>query len=88
MFLYKIYEAVFSDEFKKQLKKLKKKNKIMFERVQKKIKQILLEPIRFKHLKSILKGEERVHFGSFVLRFSIKENKVYFITFKHHDLVY
>jgi mRNA interferase RelE/StbE/toxin YoeB len=81
-------EAVFSDEFKKQLEKLKKKNAVLFERIQKKIKQILLEPNRFKHLRNMLKGEQRVHFGSFVLRFSVKENKVYFITFKHHNDVY
>lgn len=83
-----MYEAIFSDEFKKQLEKLKKKNSVMFERVQKKVKQILLEPNRFKHLRNVLKGEERVHFGPFVLRFSIKENKVYFITFRHHDDAY
>jgi len=83
-----MYESIFSDEFKKQLKNLKKKDKVMFERVQKKIKQILLEPAQFKHLRNILKREQRVHLGPFVLRFSIKENKVYFITFKHHDLAY
>jgi len=60
----------------------------MFERVQKKVKQILLEPNRFKHLRNILKGEQRVHFGPFVLRFSAKENKIYFITFRHHDDAY
>lgn len=83
-----MHEAIFSDEFRKQLEKLKKKNAVMFERVQKKIKQILLEPTRFKHLRNVLKGEERVHFGSFVLRFSVDGNRVYFITFKHHDDVY
>ncbi len=81
-------EAVFSDEFKVQLKKLKKKDKIMFERVHKKIKQILLEPTHLKHLKNILKGEQRVHLGPFVLKFEVKENKIYFITFKHHDSAY
>ena len=83
-----MHEVVFSDEFKKQLEKLKKKNTIMFERLQKKIKQILLEPTHFKHLRNILKGEQMVHFGAFVLRFSAKENKVYFITFRHHDDAY
>ena len=83
-----MHEAVFSEEFKKQLEKLKKKNKLMFDRIHKKVKEILLEPTRFKHLRNVLKGEERVHFGPFVLRFSVKENKVYFITFGHHDDVY
>ena len=83
-----MYEAVFSDEFKKQLEKLKKKNTIMFERIQKKIKRILFEPTHFKHLGNVLKGEQRIHFGAFVLRFSVKEDKVYFITFRHHDDAY
>lgn len=83
-----MYEAVFSDEFKKQLGKLKKKDKLMCGRVQEKIRQILLEPAHLKHLRNILKGEQRVHLGPFVLRFSVKENKVYFITFQHHDSAY
>ena len=83
-----MYEAVFSDEFKIQLKKLKKKDKATFERVEKKIKEILIEPEHLKHLRNVLKGEQRVHLGHFVLRFSVKENKIYFITFKHHDYAY
>lgn len=83
-----MYEAVFSEEFKNQLKKLRNKDKIMFERVQKKVKQILLEPTHLKHLKNVLKEEQRVHLGPFVIRFSIEENKIYFITFRHHDVAY
>ena len=83
-----MYESVFSDEFKIQLRKLKKKDKVMFERVQKQIKKILLEPEHLKHLRNVLKGEQRVHLGPFVLKFEVKENKVYFITFKHHDSAY
>jgi len=60
----------------------------MFDRVQKKIKEILLEPIHLKHLGNVLKGEQRVHLGPFVLKFLVKEDKVYFITFKHHDFAY
>ncbi len=83
-----MYEAVFSDEFKKQLKRLKTKDKKTYERLQKKIEQILLEPEHLKHLRNILKGEQRVQLGPFVLRFEVKEDKVYFITFRHHDLAY
>lgn len=83
-----MYEAVFSDEFGKQLKRLKSRDKAMFERVQKKIRDILLEPTHLKHLRNVLKGEQRVHFGPFVLKFSVKEDRVYFITFKHHDEAY
>jgi len=83
-----MYNAVFSDEFRKQLSKLKKKDRVMYGRIQKKIKELLLEPHHLKHLRGELKGEQRVHFGPFVLRFSLKEDKVYFITFRHHDKAY
>ena len=83
-----MYEAIFSDEFKKQLKRIKNKDNVLFERLQKKIKQILLEPTHLKHLKNILKGKQRVQLGPFVLKFEIKENKIYFITLKHHDHAY
>ena len=83
-----MYESVFSDEFKGQLKKLKKKDKAMYERLQNKIKQIILEPTHLKHLRNALKGEQRVQIGPFVLRFEAKEEKIYFITFRHHDLAY
>ncbi len=83
-----MYEAIFSDEFKRQLRKLKQKDKVMYERVEKKIRDILVEPQHLKHLRDKLKGEQRVHFGPFVLRFKPNENKIYFITFKHHDHAY
>ena len=83
-----MYESIFSDEFKEQLKKLKKKDKATYARMEKKIRAILTEPTHLKHLKNILKGEQRVQIGPFVLRFEVKENKIYFITFKHHDDAY
>ncbi|MAH03813.1 addiction module toxin RelE [Candidatus Pacearchaeota archaeon] len=83
-----MYEAIFSDEFKRQLKKLKKKDKVIYERLKKKIKNILIDPHNFKHLKNILKGEQRTPWGPFVLRFKVSENKVYLITFRHHDFAY
>ena len=83
-----MYEAVFSDEFKKQLSKIKSKDKILYERLEKKIRSMLLEPTHLKHLRNVLKGQQRVQLGSFVLKFEVKENKVYFITITHHDFAY
>ena len=83
-----MYEAIFSEEFKKQLSKLKKKDKILYERLEKKIKSILLEPTHLKHLRNVLKGQQRVQLGSFVLRFSQDSNIIYFITLEHHDSAY
>ena len=81
-------ESIFSDEFKKQLKKLKNKEQAMYERTEKKIRSIVLEPTHLKHLRNVLKGKQRVHLGSFVLKFEVKENKIYFITFEHNDFAY
>ncbi len=83
-----MYEAVFSDEFKKQLHKIKKKDKVLYERLEKKIKDILLEPMHLKHLRNVLKGQQRVQLGSFVVRFSQEGDTVYFITVEHHDQAY
>ena len=83
-----MYEAVFSEEFKKQLKKIKNKDKNLYERLEKKIRAILTEPTHLKHLRNVLKGQQRVQLGPFVLKFEVKENKVYFITIVHHDFAY
>lgn len=83
-----MYEAVFSEEFKKQLKKIKNKDIVLYERLDKKIRAILLEPTHLKHLRNVLQGQQRVQLGSFVLKFEAKENKVYFITITHHDYAY
>ena len=83
-----MYEAVFSDEFKKQLSRIKNKDKVLYERLEKKIRSILLEPTHLKHLRNVLKGQQRVQLGSLVLRFEVQEKKVYFITITHHDRAY
>ena len=83
-----MYQAVFSDEFKKQLVKLKKKDKILYERIEKKVRDILLEPTHLKHLRNVLQGQQRVQLGSFVLRFSEEGDIIYFITLEHHDQAY
>lgn len=83
-----MYTAVFSDEFKRQLGKIKKKDKVLYERLEKKIRDILLEPTHLKHLRNVLKGQQRVQLGSFVLRFAQEEEKIYFITIEHHDKAY
>ena len=83
-----MYTAVFSDEFKRQLVKIKKKDKTLYERLEKKIREILNEPTHLKHLQNMLKGQQRVHLGPFVLRFSQEGEMIYFITVIHHDQAY
>lgn len=58
--------------------------------VWKKVKQILENPHIFKPLRNELKGQWRVHVGSFVLFYKINENKktVEIYNYKHHDNAY
>ena len=68
-----------------------KKNFLLREVLRKKMKEIILNPTRYKPLKYKLKGERRVHImKSFVLKYTAdEENKIVkFIAFGHHDNAY
>ena len=73
------YVVHLSDEFKKSWAKLKRRNPIMFERIEKKIREIIENPEHYKPLKYDLHGFRRVRFGSFVLKYSVEENVISFI---------
>lgn len=83
-----MYQAVFSDEFKKQLQKIKKRDPVLYERLTSKVKDIMREPEHLKYLRNVLQGQQRVHLGSFVLRFSQEGEVIYFIAIDHHDKAY
>jgi YafQ family addiction module toxin component len=70
--------------------KLSKKNPRQLEKIMKKLEEVAEDPHRFKPLSNIMKGFRRVHFGSFVLVFSIDEkNKTIILEdFDHHDEIY
>jgi mRNA-degrading endonuclease RelE of RelBE toxin-antitoxin system len=74
------------------LNKLSKKDMVMYERVMKKIEEILtIEDIEhYKNLRYDMKDQKRVHLGHFVLIFKfLKEsNTISFMDFGHHDEVY
>ena len=76
----------------KVLKKLKRKDPNLFRALQKKIIQIAeTEPQVIQHYKNLrkpLQHLKRVHVGSFVLVFRIKENTIIFEDFDHHDKIY
>jgi len=84
------YEFDASDGFLLILKNTQKQNPQLYERIKKKIRQILEEPHHYKELRNALKGCCRSQVGSFVLVFEIIESEktVYFINFDHHDKVY
>jgi len=74
----------------RMFKKLAKRNRNQMEVIAKKIKEILEDPHRFKPMRFPLGGTRRAHFGSFVLLFSIDEQRktVVLEDYEHHDRVY
>ncbi|MCK5043941.1 addiction module toxin RelE [Candidatus Pacearchaeota archaeon] len=74
------------------LKKLKRKDSVLFRAVQKKINQISqLDIISINHLKNLrgnLSKYKRVHVGNFVLMFKVEKNIIIFDKFEHHDKAY
>ena len=82
------YSIEFSAEFEKTMKKLKKKDKIIFEQIQKKLIDIVENPEHFKPLRNVLAGYRRLHFGSFVLIYTIEGSVVRIISLDHHDRAY
>lgn len=75
----------------KVFSKLAKKDPVQLKAIQKKVKQILEEPHRFKPLSGAMKNKRRVHiYKSFVLIFEIheKEKVVELWDYDHHDNIY
>ncbi|MFH1409186.1 MAG: type II toxin-antitoxin system RelE/ParE family toxin, partial [Nanoarchaeota archaeon] len=63
------YYIRFTPFFEKQLKKLKKKDRVLFDRLGKKLKEIRNNPEHYKPLKNILKGNRRAHLDPFIIIF-------------------
>ena len=84
------YSLDFDKLFLKRLKKLKRDSPQIYERLKKKLEEILENPDHYKPLSNVLKGKRRVHVGSFVILFRVDEEgkKVIFLEFDHHDKVY
>ena len=78
-------------EFDRILKKLRRKNPKLIERIMKKIDEIRENPHRFKNLRAPLQDKKRVHItGSLVMVFMIDESRrtVILTDINHHDLIY
>ena len=82
------YTVEFSTQFEKSMKKLKKKDKKLFDQIQKKLIDIVQNPDHYKPLKNIFVGYRRIHFGSFVLIYTIEKDIVRIISLDHHDKSY
>jgi len=86
------YRIIISDNLRKTLAILKRKDTTMFQMVEKKIMQIAsLDSVsiqHFKNLRSPLSDYKRVHLGSYVLLFHVQTNNIIFDAFEHHDKIY
>lgn len=86
-----VWKDEYSDEIVKKIVKVKKRDKIQYEAFCKKRDEILENPLRYKNLQHDLSDKKRVHiYSSFVLVYSvdIKNNKVKFLDYEHHDNIY
>lgn len=77
-----------SDEFFKTMIKLRKHDSQSYERVKKKMEEILNMPEHYKPLGNVLKHYRRAHVGSFVIVFRIIGEVVRFVGYAHHDEIY
>jgi mRNA-degrading endonuclease RelE of RelBE toxin-antitoxin system len=74
--------------FEKQLIKLKKKDKALFERLTKKLKELKQNPEHYKPLRNELKGNRATHLDPFVIVFEVKGDVITVHYMKHHDKAY
>jgi YafQ family addiction module toxin component len=79
-------------ELEKKLVKLFKKDKSTYEKVMKKIEEVVSsgDVEHYKNLRHNMKDSKRVHIGHFVLVFSYNKSTdfVSFEDFDHHDNIY
>lgn len=81
-----------SEHLQDILKKVFKKNRILYEQIMKKINEIVncAEVDHYKNLKHNMKDSKRVHIGHFVLVFQYDKfnDAIHFVDFDHHDKIY
>lgn len=86
-----MYRLAIKESLDKKFKKLQKKDKEMLRLIDRKVRDILDDPYRFKPLRKPLQNKRRVHVGgSFVLIYDVNEEEkiVTLLDFDHHDNVY
>jgi len=85
------YELKRKEHLDKIFKKIGKRDPEQLDAINKKVKQILEDPYRFKPLGAMLKNKRRVHiYKSFVLVYEIHESEktVELWDYDHHDKIY
>jgi len=81
-----------SEHLQEILKKISKKNKILYGQIFGKINELIncYDVEHYKNLRYNMKDSKRVHIGHFVLvfRFDKQKDTIYFDDFDHHDKIY
>ena len=76
------------EEFAKDDVKDMKRDKVLYERLWKKIDEVMKNPEHYPVKSYGLKGKRAAHIGSYVIVFQIVGNDVVFLRFSHHDYAY
>lgn len=81
-----------SEALERKLKKLSKKDKVLYQQIMKKIKEVASsgDVEHYKNLRYTMKDSKRAHVGHFVLVFQYDKGKntLRFDDFDHHDGIY
>jgi mRNA interferase RelE/StbE len=86
-----MFKLAVKESLDRKFKRLRTKDKEMLRLVEKKVKDILTDPYRFKPLRKPMQNKRRVHVGGpFVLVYEINERGrvVTLLDFDHHDNIY
>jgi len=87
-----MYNFEISENLKRKLKKLSKKDKSIHKQILKKIEEIVNSgnAEHYKNLRHDMKDSKRAHIGHFVLVFQYEKNKnlIMFDDFDHYDKIY
>ncbi len=89
--VWKMYKLSVKESLDRKLKKLRKRDRELLLSIDKKVKEIVKDPYRFKPLKKPMQNKRRVHVGGpFVLIYEVNEKKkiVTLVEFDHHDKIY
>lgn len=84
------YTLEISDKLDRVFSKLAKKDKLQFEILSRKIKEILENPQIGEPLRGNMAGQRSVHIRNFVLVYEILEQEqvIKLLDYDHHDVVY
>ena len=81
------YNEILTKPFLNDVKDIKK-DKVLLDRLHKKVDEVLMNPEHYPVKRYNLKGKRSTHIGSYVIVFEIQGNSVIFLRFKHHDYAY